>query len=105
MTQPLLLALIAVPLLNSALLAQQPLEVFPPQFELNGLHEGRQLLVTGAGQRDLTRGLPSAAAPANVARVSSQGYVRPIGKGMATIRVETAGQKREIKVTVKEFDE
>lgn len=104
MKKPILLAslLLALP---STLHAQQPLEVFPPQFELNGLHEGRQLLVTGAAQRDLTRQATFTAVPANVVRISTQGYVRPIGKGSGVIRVESGGQTREVKVVVTEFDE
>jgi hypothetical protein len=98
------LALLAV-LLPAPLCAQQPLDVFPPQFELNGQHEGRQLLVTGAAQRDLTRDATYTAEPANIVRVSTQGYVRPIGKGAAIIRIENAGQKREVKVTVNDFDD
>lgn len=99
-----------------AQLRAQTLDVFPPQFELNGLHEGRQLLVTGAAQRDLTRDAVYSAEPANVVRVSTQGYVRPVGKGTAIIRVEIpphppltkggqGGVKREVKVTVNDFDE
>ncbi len=91
--------------LPSAVLAQPALEVFPPSFELNGLHEGRQLLVTGAAQRDWTREATFTVEPANVVRISSKGYVRPIGKGTATIRVESAGQKRDVKVTVNDTDE
>ena len=91
--------------MSSPLLAQPPLEVFPPQFELNGLHEGRQLLVSGAAQHDLTREAVYSAMPANVVRVSTQGYVRPFGKGTAIIRVESQGQKREVKVTVNDLDE
>ncbi|MBI1831033.1 MAG: DUF1549 domain-containing protein [Planctomycetes bacterium] len=83
----------------------QSLDVFPSQFELNGLHEGRQLLVTGAAKDDLTRSAVYSAAPANIVRVSTQGYVRPVGKGTATIRVEAKGQVREVKVTVADFDE
>jgi hypothetical protein len=89
---------------SSPLRAQQTLEVFPPRFELNGLHEGRQLLVTRAAQ-DLTRVAVYTVEPANVVRVSTQGYVRPIGKGMATIRVEGEGKKSEVRVTVNDFDE
>jgi hypothetical protein len=88
----------------ASLFAQPALEVSPPQFELNGLHEGRQLLVSAA-QRDLTRDAVYSATPVNVVRVSTQGFVRPIGKGTATIRVESQGQTREIKVTVNDLDE
>jgi hypothetical protein len=104
MLQRLAFALL-VALLPSSVFAQQSLDVFPAQFELNGPHEGRQLLVTGAGQRDLTRTATYSAEPANIVRVSTQGFVRPIGQGAATIRIETDGQKREVKVTVKELDE
>src|ERR1043166_7028945 len=86
--------------LSPSLVLAQTLDVFPPQFELKGLHEGRQLLVSGVNQRDLTRDAFYAAEPANVVRVSSRGYVRPVGKGTAVIRVENGGQKREVKVTV-----
>jgi hypothetical protein len=86
-------------------LSAQQLDVFPPKFELNGLHEGQQLLVTGPGQRDVSRTATYAVEPANVVRVSTSGYVRPIGKGTATIRVESGGQKREVTVVVKDFDE
>ena len=84
--------------------AQPTLAVFPPQFEINGLHEGQQLLVTAA-QRDRTRTAVYSALPANIVRVSTQGYVRPIGQGTATIRVEVDGQKCEARVTVGELDE
>ena len=66
-----------VALLSSPVFAQQALDVFPGQFELNGLHEGRQLLVTGVGQRDLTRTATYTAEPGNVVRVSTHGFVRP----------------------------
>ena len=96
---------ILVSLLQSPLLAQQALDVFPAKFELNGSHEGRQLLVSGVDQRDLTRDSVYTVEPANVVRVSTQGYVRPIGKGTATIRIESAGQKRDVKVTVADLDD
>jgi hypothetical protein len=86
-------------------LPAQALEVYPSQFELAGMHEGRQLLVTDGKQIDRTRDAVYAVEPAGVVRVSSQGYVRPIGKGTATIRIEAAGQKREVKVVVNDFDE
>ena len=91
--------------LPTPLFAQQPLDVFPPQFEIDGLHEGRQLLITSANQHDLTREAVYSVEPANVVRVSTQGYVRPVGKGTAIIRIESQGQKREVRVTVKDFDE
>ena len=104
MKKTILLSAILISL-PSAVVAQPTLDVLPPQFELNGLHEARQLLVTGPAQRDLTREATYTAEPANIVRVSTQGHVRPIGKGTAIIRVESAGQKREVKVTVNEFDD
>ncbi|MBI3821892.1 MAG: DUF1549 domain-containing protein, partial [Planctomycetes bacterium] len=94
-----LFALIPAPLLA------QTLDVFPPQFELNGLHEGRQLLVTGAANRDLTRDAAYSVEPANIVRVSTSGYVRPVGKGTAVIRIESQGLKRDVKVVVADFDD
>ncbi len=92
-------------ILSPSPLFAQTLDVFPPQFELSGLHEGRQLLVSGDAQGDLTREAVYTVEPANIVRVSTQGYVRPVGKGAATIRIESKGQKREVKVTVNDFDE
>src|SRR6476620_2737752 len=104
MNQRIAFALL-VATLPSPVFAQQSLDVFPAQFELNGMHEGRQLLVTGPAQRDLTRTATFTVEPGNVVRVSTQGYVRPIGKGTATIRIDSDGQKRDVKVTVKDLDE
>ena len=104
MNRPFLLTMLLL-VLPSNLLAQGTLDVFPQRSELNGLHEGRQLLVTGADQRDLTRDASYSVEPAHIVRVSTRGYVRPIGKGSAVIRVEFQGQKRDVKVDVKDFDE
>ena len=85
------------------------LEVAPAQFELAGMHQGRQFLVTlmdGASKpRDVTRQAHYKVKPSGVVRVSAHGYVRPVGKGTATITVEAAGQKRQVRVSVREFDE
>ncbi len=93
----------ALLLLPSSVFAQS-LDVFPPQFELSGLHEGRQLLVS-AKERDVTRDAAYTVTPANIVRVSTRGYVRPVGKGSAVITIEHAGQKRDVKVSVAELDE
>lgn len=98
------LAFLVLLVIPSSLFAQG-IDVFPPQFELNGLHEGRQLLVTSSAQRDVTREASYTVLPANVVRVSTHGYVRPIGKGTAIIRIEAKGQKREVRVAVNDFDE
>src|SRR5437016_3969753 len=104
MNRPILMTILLFAL-PANLLAQGTLDTFPPQFAINGLHEGRQLLVSGGDQRDLTRDAVYTVEPANVVRVSTRGYVRPIGKGSAIIRVEVQGQKRDVKVDVKDFDE
>lgn len=84
---------------------QGTLEVFPEQFGLAGVHEGRQLIVTAAGGKDVTRKAKYTVAGAGVVRVSTDGYVRPVGKGETTVVVEAAEQKRQVRVTVGEFDE
>jgi hypothetical protein len=85
------------------------LEVAPTSFVLCGLHEGRQLVVTGqradGPARDLTRTATYKVAPAGVVHVAADGYVRPRGKGQATITVEAAGMLCQVKVTVRELDE
>src|SRR5438477_113453 len=78
----------------------QTLDIFPKQFELNSLHEGRQILVTVTG-RDATRDASYSVSPAGIVRVSTNGYVRPIRKGEAIIHIERGGQKREVRVTVR----
>jgi hypothetical protein len=77
--------------------------VFPQQFDLAGMNEGRQLVVSG--KTDLTREASYTANPPGIVRVSPRGYVRPIGKGEATIDVEAGGQRRTVRVTVRDFDE
>src|SRR5262249_4126147 len=54
---------------------------------------------------DLTHQARYAVTPAGVVRFSAHGYVRPIGKGAATISVKAAGQSRTVKVVVGDFDE
>src|SRR5262245_11365907 len=98
----------AVALTPSAAFSQA-LKVQPANFDLAGLHDGRQLLVTlpldTDKGRDLTREAKYSIEPAGIVRVSSQGYVRPIGKGEATITVEAKGQKQSVRVSVKDFDD
>ena len=83
------------------------MEVLPPQFELHGLHDGRQLLVstTGKNSADVTRKAAYRCEPAGIVRVSEQGFVRPLAKGTATITIELHGDKRQVRVEVKDFDE
>jgi hypothetical protein len=84
------------------------LAVTPAQFDLAGMHEGRQLIVTGEDaahrQRDLTHVAQYQAEPPGIVRVTAQGYVRPAGRGEATITVHAAGQSQAVRITVRDFD-
>jgi hypothetical protein len=88
--------------------AADSIALTPDHFQVDGLHEGRQLLVTGhsptAGLQDLTGVARYAAEPAGVVRITSQGYVRPIGRGEAVIRVEAAGHSQQTRVVVRDCD-
>lgn len=103
------LCLSAVPAVRAAEVSAPALTVFPEQFELAGMHEGRQLIVTLAEGtqrgRDVTHQAKYTSAPAGVVRVTDQGFVRPMGKGTAALTVEIGGQKRQLQVTVRDFDE
>ena len=85
------------------------LEVAPAQFELSGMHEGRQLIVSLVGKdrrpRDATRQAHYSVEPPGVVRVSAQGHVRPRARGAATITVTAGGQNQQVRVTVRDFDE
>jgi hypothetical protein len=85
------------------------LTVTPIRFDLAGMQEGRQLVVTAqepsGKQHDLTRHARYSAAPPGIVRVTPQGYVRPLGKGEATITVEAEGRSATVPVTVRDFDE
>jgi hypothetical protein len=82
------------------------LEVTPGRCELAGLREGRQLIATGTvdGGRsiDLTRKAKYSITPLSVARVSAEGYVRPLAKGEADITVEAAGLKQIVHIVVQD---
>jgi hypothetical protein len=84
------------------------LEVAPGRCELAGLREGRQLIVTatadGGRLLDLTRKAKYSALPAWVVRVSTEGYLRPAGKGEADVVVEAAGLKQNVHVVVRDAD-
>jgi hypothetical protein len=99
---------------TSTLRAEAPaklvsLSVSSEQFDILGMHEGRQIVVTGESAdhrlHDLTRQANYQVAPAGIVRVTEQGYVRPAGKGEAVITVEASGLTKTIKVAVREFDE
>jgi hypothetical protein len=84
------------------------LTVSAQRFTLQGMHDGRQLIVSQAETegriRDATHKVRYRATPPGVVRVTGQGYVRPIGKGSATIVIEMAGQSRSVKVEVRDYD-
>jgi hypothetical protein len=100
---PTALAIALVSLITASARAET-LSVLPQNFEIAGMHEGRQLVVTLA-ERDVTRTAAYSVKPTGIVRVTEQGYVRPAGKGEATITIEAGGQKQEIHVRVREFDE
>jgi hypothetical protein len=84
------------------------LAVTPERFTLSGLHEGRQLLVTvnepDGRDRDFTGKATYGVQPSDVVRVTDNGYVRPVGKGLATIAVAAAGRTCTVRVEVTDFD-
>jgi hypothetical protein len=101
------LCLLAVPV-QAAAPPPGPLTVEPASFELAGLEQARQLLVTlrtSTGlPRDATRTARYSVAPAGVVRVSDQGLVRVAGKGSATITVAAGGHTRVVRVRVRAAD-
>jgi hypothetical protein len=104
----LLSVLPALALLTAAADRAAALTVSPEQFELAGLGEGRQLIVTATQDgksRDLTRTARYTATPAGVVRISPQGQVRPAGRGEATIHVEAGGQTATVQVVVRDAGE
>jgi hypothetical protein len=89
--------------------AAPTLTVFPAEFDLAGMNEGRQLVVSAEGAdhrfQDLTREARYTVTPPGIVRVGTAGYVRPAGKGEATITVEAGEQRRPVRVTVRDYDE
>lgn len=87
--------------------AAPALSVAPGRFELAGMHEGLQLVVTAEEDgrpRDRSREARYTAVPAGVVRVTPEGYVRPAGKGEATVTVEADGLTATARVTVRDDD-
>jgi hypothetical protein len=84
------------------------LKVTPEHFDLAGMHEGLQLVVTAEGPdgrpRDRTREAHYTAAPAGVVRITPEGYVRPAGQGTATVTALADGHTATARVTVRDFD-
>src|SRR5262249_56986903 len=60
---------------------------------------------TDSAIRDVTRKATVTVENPKIVRVSSQGYVRPVGKGETTITIDFQGQKRQVPVVVQEFDD
>src|SRR5579871_3426594 len=102
-----LLIVSALALLLSARVSLQAatpsLTVTPERFSLTSAFDGRQFIVTQENAQethDLTRTAHYAVQPAGVVKVSPEGYVRPVGRGEATITVEAAGGQRTVRVSV-----
>lgn len=104
----ILLALVIVTSTATSVRADT-LRVSADRFDLLGMHDSRQLIVTleasDGKPRDVTREATYQVAPAGVVRVTLQGYVRPAGKGEATITIESGSLKTTVAVMVKDFDE
>jgi hypothetical protein len=105
-TYPTLLALclLAAPV-PAAAPPTPPLCVEPASFDLAGLEQTRQLLVTlrtNGRPRDASRTARYEVAPAGVVRVSGGGLVRVIARGTATITVNAAGRTAQAHVHVRE---
>jgi hypothetical protein len=86
---------------------QSPSEVFPKRFEIAGLHEGRQLVITATRDgkpADLTRHAKYVVADRRIVEVSDSGFVRALAQGRTTIAVEVGGQRSSIDVEVREED-
>ena len=81
------------------------LDVSPSRLELAGLREGRQLIVTLHADNkaaDQTRKARYRVAPDGVARVSTDGFVRPMAKGEADVTIEAGGMKQTVRVVVQD---
>jgi hypothetical protein len=85
------------------------LDVQPREFDLAGMQRGRQLIVTWIGSdkrgQDVTRKAVYKIGTPGIVRVTDQGFVRPIGKGVTTISVAVGGLEARVQVVVQEIDE
>jgi hypothetical protein len=77
-------------------------EVFPRRFDLAGMHEGRQVLVSGKAGEDLTRQSTYTPDDGRIVAVNATGFVRPLAKGQTTIRVRFPGGEQTIAVRVED---
>jgi hypothetical protein len=103
-----LLAVTAGPVLAAPTASSARLTVEPAAIELAGMQEGRQLLVSreeNGKQVDRTRQAAYSVEPAGVVRVSTQGDVRPAGKGSAVITVRDGSRTGSVRVLVRDYDE
>ena len=91
-------------------MAGQPaaIEVVPGSLSLTGLHDARQLLITGkytdGTVRDLTAVASAVAEPAGVVDVQDGLYLRPKKNGAATLVVSVGGKQARVSVTVSGMD-
>ncbi len=99
------LAALFIGITSTAAVAESQISVFPERFEITGRYDGRQLLVTAdpsaSKPRDVSREVRYDISPPGVASVGSDGYVRPLGSGEATIKVSYAGQTSQATVVVR----
>ncbi len=77
----------------------------PGHLRLAGRDARIQLLVTGEystkQRRDLTRDVTYHASPADIVEVDSDGYIKPLAEGQATLRAESkSGISTELELTV-----
>src|SRR5262245_48878532 len=96
-----LLALLSPVDLSAAGPPAPPLSVLPGDFELAGLRQRRQLLVTLRGA-DATRTARYATSPPGIVTVSPEGLVRPLGKGSATITITAGKLRASLRVRVRD---
>jgi hypothetical protein len=82
--------------------------VQPAAVELAGMQDGRQLLITleeNGKLTDRTRQARYSVEPTGVVRVSTQGDVRPAGKGTAVITARDGERSVSVRVSVRDYDE
>lgn len=104
----ILFFLAGCPLYAAPPVSSTRLLVHPTAVELAGMQEGRQLLVTleeTGKQVDRTRQATYSVEPAGIVRVSTQGDVRPAGKGSAVITVQDGSRTASVQVSVRDYDE
>ena len=96
---------------HAALPSPSALTITPAEFTIRGADQGQRLLVSNpvmdqsaARQFDYSRSATYTSSDTKVARVSSDGFVTPVGNGTCSIKGVVGGQSATAKVTVKDFD-